>query len=112
MTPEQMQANFAQGVPFASMGLRAFAEATCIIVRGEQVNRRRLIKYVANKLGGAHHDTKRGTDHEEHLYSLLDESRQTMQLMGKPTVYFELLSIGQALARSPDIRLLIGDPAT
>jgi len=42
----------AAGVPEETVGLRAFIEAPCIVVKGCIVSRRILIQYVANKLGG------------------------------------------------------------
>lgn len=73
---------------------------------GQIVVRRILIKYVANKLGGAHHDSKRGTSHEEQLFGLLDTARAQVKLLDKPAVYFELLAIGQSLAGASDIQRL------
>jgi hypothetical protein len=107
MTPDEIRGNFEAGVPTEVIGLRRFVEAPCIVVGGELVVRRVLIKYVVNKLGGAHHDAKRGTDHEETLFSLLDGTRGEVQLLSKPAIYFELLSIGQALAGAHDIDRLL-----
>jgi hypothetical protein len=75
-------------------------------MNGEIIVRRALIKYIANKLGGAHLDHKRGTNHEETLYRLLDDARSWI-LMDKPAVYFELLAVGQAVAKAGDIGHLL-----
>lgn len=106
MTPEQIQKENAQGVPSAALGLRAFIEAPSVVVKGKVIPRRVVIKYVSNKLGGAHHDAKRGKTDEELLFSKLD-SMQQVRLLDKPAVYFELLSAGQALVRSDDVKRLI-----
>lgn len=106
MTPEQVQKENQQGVPSARFGLRAFIEAPCVVVKGKLISRRVLIKYVSNKLGGAHHDSKRGKTDEELLFSRLDGTQQ-IRLLDKPAVYFELLSVGQALLSSGDIARLI-----
>jgi hypothetical protein len=97
---------FKDGLPSENIGLRSFVESPAMIVFGEIVARRVLIKYVANKLGGAHHDPKRGKNHEESLFVLLDGVRNSYRLLDKPILYFELLSVGQAIAGSPDIQQL------
>ena len=93
---------FEAGVPSASQGLRSFTEASCVIVKGWSASRRQLIKYVANKLGGAHHDTKRGKTDEDLLFARLDKVAG-VSLLNKPAIYYELLAAGQSLTSSPDI---------
>ncbi len=93
-----------QGVPERTVGLRQYIADPCIIILGADVSRRVLIKYIANKLGGAHHDSRRLPTKEEDLYSRLDAASQHILLMDKPAAYFELLSIGQALSASSDLR--------
>jgi hypothetical protein len=102
MTAEDQRAMYEGQAITETIGLRQFVESPAVVIGGELIARRVVIKYVANKLGGAHHDQKRGTDHEETLYRLLDETRDWV-LMDKPAIYFELLSIGQALASSNDM---------
>lgn len=89
------------GPPLEAMSLTQFVDGTCVVVSGQVVSRRLLIKYISNKLGGAHYDPKRSLD--EPVFSLLDSARERIQILDKPAVYFELLSIGQALAITPDI---------
>lgn len=96
----------AGGPPVAVFGLRAYVEATCMVLHGHLIPRRVLLKYVANKLGGARFDPKRGTIDEDRLYRLLDEARDTVMVADQRVVYFELLSAGQALAASDDVRRL------
>ena len=103
---EELERHCALGLPTATLGLRRFSEGTCIAIRNLRITRRHVVKYVANKLGGAHHDAKRGKDHEESLYATLDQFRDNLLLLGKPLVYFELLSIGQAVGNAPDIEAL------
>jgi hypothetical protein len=106
LTPEEIKKESEHGVPSASFGLHAFIEAPCVIIKENLISRRILIKYVSNKLGGAHHDSKRGKTEEELVFSLLDGTQQ-YRLLNKPAVYFELLSAGQAIARSGDVARLI-----
>jgi hypothetical protein len=103
MSAEQAKIQAENGLPEEVVGLKTFVESATIVVAGQIVVRRVLIKYVANKLGGAHHDSKRGTSHEEQLFGLLDTARSQIKLLDKPFVYFELLAIGQSVARASDI---------
>ena len=81
--------------------LMEFVESPCIIVKGAAFARRELIQYVANKLGGAHYDETRDAK-----LILLDDALKTTRVADKNSVYYELLSIGQGLARAPDIQVL------
>jgi hypothetical protein len=71
------------------------------VVEGEVFRRREIIQYVANKLGGAHYDERR--DERERL---LDYAQEAYKVADKKPIYFELLSTGQKLVRSPDIERL------
>jgi len=103
MSGEEVGQHHGDGVPSETMGLRSFIEAPCVVVEGRLVPRRVLIKFVANKLGGAHYDPKRQKTDEETLFRRLDRALREVQLLGKPAVYFELLAMGQALVASPGI---------
>lgn len=98
-----------QEPPMRQWALTDFIAAPAINAKGTVVSRRRLIKYFSNKLGGAHHDTKRGKDEEDRVFAMIDRlSRDVrLQLLGKPMLYFELLAIGQAVANSPDVQRLL-----
>ena len=82
--------------------LSQFTAAPCLIDGGVPVSRRTLIKYIANKLGGTHLDSKRD-EPEGPLFRILDRLRAERVQADKPVIYFELLAIGQALAASPDM---------
>lgn len=99
----EIQAIQARGLPEAKLSLRRFVEATCLVLNGQPVSRRSVIKFVANRLGGVHSSNKTERKHEE-IYKLLDAARDTYLLLEKPVIFFELLSTGQALARSADLR--------
>jgi hypothetical protein len=83
--------------------LSPFLASPAVVINGHVVKRRDVVKYVANKLGGAHLDSSRKST--EDTYRLLD-SAVTVEIAGKSAVYFELVSIGQAVARSEDARRL------
>jgi hypothetical protein len=87
-----------------------FLKQTSFVVKGVLINREEVIKYVANKLGGAHYDSSRAPSKVEgevsldQKYALLDEVRTGMSTADKNAVYYELLSIGQRVVNSRDIR--------
>jgi hypothetical protein len=90
--------------------LNEFSNAACILTQKTRVSRHALIKYVANKMGGAHLDHKRSKSAaaEERAYVALDAvMAERTKLLDKNLVYYELLSIGQALVRSPEIVALM-----
>jgi hypothetical protein len=72
-----------------------------MIVAGQAINRREIINYVANKLGGVHFDKNRKPD--ERAFKVLDDHRGKLHLQGIDILYYELLAIGQHLLRSGDI---------
>ena len=87
--------------------LSNFLMTPCMIVAGHPVNRKEVIQYVANKLGGVHLDTSRKAD--EIAYKALDEHRGEFSVLNSEIdlLYYELLAIGQHLLRSDDISSLV-----
>lgn len=89
--------------------LGIFLKQTSIAIDGVLINREEVIKYVANKLGGAHYDSSRvqpaGLNQVslEGKYALLDKVRAGVFMADKNAVYYELLSIGQRLVNSRDV---------
>lgn len=89
--------------------LRAYLRQTSIVVNGVLINREEIIKYVANKLGGAHYDSSRANHAPgkesslEQKYALLDEVRSGIAVADKNAIYYELLSIGQRVVNSRDV---------
>jgi hypothetical protein len=88
-------------------GLHGFVESTGIYLQGRKIKRKHIIKYVAEKLGGAHLDFKRTTQNNGDVYLLLDANVDHYQVLDKNGIYFELLSIGQRMACAPDIQEFI-----
>ena len=92
--------------------LSAFMKQTSIVVNGNSVNREEVVKYVANKLGGAHYDRSRKENNSkpglslDDKYILLDSVHDGTMIADKNAIYYELLSIGQRLVNSRDIRQL------
>jgi hypothetical protein len=90
-----------------TMGIVRFRDTTCLLTRGVEVSRHHVIKYVANKLGGAHFDDNRAATEEGRIHRALDGVLELpVEYMSKDIINFELLSIGQTLARSNDVMRL------
>jgi hypothetical protein len=90
-----------------SFKLTKFLESPCMVIQGVKVTREDVMKYIANKLGGAHLDPTRKTSSSlEQKYTLLDRVRAGLYLVGRDSIYYELLSIGRNLIESPEIRML------
>lgn len=91
--------------------LGTFLRQPSFVVEGILINREEVIKYVANKLGGAHYDESRSTTTKhaptlEDKYALLDKLRAGTYVAEKNAIYYELLSIGQRVVNSRDIQHL------
>jgi len=92
----------SQGVPHRHWKLNEFVNAPCLVVHGHLISRRSLVKYVANTMGGAHFGRAKGPL-DESIRCLLDSVVDQYQLAGKSVVYYELLSVGQAIAAADDV---------
>lgn len=110
MSPEEIQRRFAASPerPRRTFWLSGFLNSPAFVVQGTIISRQQVIQYVSNKLGGAHFDPDRNMqDKVERLFAALDQAGLQYSILGKPAVYFELLSIGQVVAQSDDARTLI-----
>jgi len=91
-----------------SFRLSEYCNSPCIILKGEKISRQELILYVSNKLGGSHFDPNRNLENDrERKFLLLDSYRDDTKLAGKDAVYYELLSIGQSIVKSSDIKVFL-----
>ena len=109
MSPADIATLHAGGVPEATIGLSKYIESAGMIVDGVPIPRRTIVKFVANVCGGVHFGTKQEKKPEEtRRYQLLDRARKEFMLLQHPCVYFELLSIGQAVVGSSDVARLVG----
>lgn len=97
--------------------LSKFMKQISFMINGVKINREEVVKYIANKRGGAHYDDSRNTEKSgskgdlEKKFVLLDGIHDGMIMADKNSVYYELLSIGQRLVGSYDvqrIRQIIG----
>lgn len=84
-----------------------YLESPGAIRKGEIIKRREVIRYFRNYVGGAHHDLLRGARHATNdRYELVADLAGHVLADVRDGLYFELLSIGQSVARSGDIRAL------
>lgn len=111
LPPEKAREIFGSpgDLPERDLALGKFMKSPCVVANGIEISRHTLVKYVANKLGGTHLDPRRDlAKEEERKFHLLDAVRAQYITAGKPAVYFEVLSLGQALLRSSDIHRFLG----
>ena len=86
--------------PWRTMSLKNFSKSTIAIVESVEISREELVKYVSNKLGGAHLDPKRSVSSLEKKYRMLDGFRASLLIAERSSIYFLFLSIVRDLANS------------
>jgi hypothetical protein len=110
LSPEQIRKR-AQKNPDAlkrQFYLKEYLDSLCMVIKGNRIYRRELIKYVANKLGGTHVDFRRNPSNEtERKYIALDSIPHNLEVGEKRAIYLELLSIGQSIATAADTERFI-----
>jgi hypothetical protein len=75
--------------------------------RGEIISRQDIIEYFRNYAGGVHHDQVFSTrQHKRERYEFVQELERAVRADIRDGLHFELLSIGQAIARSLDCQAL------
>jgi hypothetical protein len=86
--------------------LDKYLNSTVIVIKGVSINRAQLIKFVCNKDGGVHFDSKRDTKKsEDKVFELIDEFSDLNFKIGEMNPFYrELLNLGQKLTLSPDIQ--------
>ena len=116
LSPEEVKAEYEQTKDIMGKNypvkLVIFLRQPSFVIEGIFINREEVIKYVANKLGGAHYDSSRKPKTSARdvslgeKYTLLDSVRSSTMLADKNAIYYELLSIGQRLVNSKDVQEL------
>jgi len=86
--------------PGRLVGLSHFLDTPAVVIKGERKTRRQLIKYVANKRGGAHFDTR---DRDKNL----DETSAQLMIAEHDPVLLNLLGIIQSVVSSEDVKSLM-----
>lgn len=93
---------FPAPVP-VTVSLEEFIRGDVAVAMGRRISRARLVRYVANKLGGAHWDEERDANWQSADFRALDATMEGTEFFGRSPVMYELLSIGQHLVTSKDI---------
>jgi hypothetical protein len=73
----------------------------CMKIDGVVITRRDIVRYVANKLGGVHLDTKRN-EIKDMGFLALDRVRNGVRVIDLDAVYAEMTAIGQQFAKAID----------
>jgi len=84
--------------------LSNYLDAPGAVRRGEEIPRRDIVGYVANVGGGVH--LRVTNKKKEKVYALVEELINKVSVDTMDGVFFEILSIGQAIGRSEDLRKL------
>jgi hypothetical protein len=111
--PEEIRGQYERGRVALEQGLRPFERSYALrdylespsLVAGERfVSRRLVVKYIANRLGGTHLGASGHKDNE--VFDFLDTVSAAYHIAGRPSIHFEVLSIGQAIGQSSDAQTL------
>lgn len=112
ISPEEIKSNYEREKNVIGKSypikLESYLKQPSFVVDGEIIPRATVIKYVCNKLGGTHYDPSRDHGREviESQFVLLDKIREQIYIADKNAIFFELLSIGQRVINSRDVRHL------
>ncbi|MBN9054799.1 MAG: hypothetical protein J0H80_13755 [Rhizobiales bacterium] len=108
LSEDEIRARAAIKPSLHEFRLYDFMLSTAVVAEGKKINRQQLLAYIANKRGGAHLDygRKRKDDEAYKILDKLDASQGKIGNTGLPPSIHELLSIGQALINSEDIKRL------
>jgi hypothetical protein len=85
--------------------LSNYLDAPGAIRRGETISRRDIVTYFANVGGGVHLGPAKPS--KQQTYALIDELLNKVGADIMDGVFFELLSIGQAIGHSDDLNRLV-----
>jgi len=108
LSDDQVSELYQEGRSIVSQRLTKYLNAPCIYANGIPIRREELIKFVSNKLGGAHFDSRRRKDKLlEKKFMNLDDIRSNYEILEKDFIFYELLSIGYHIIQSEDIKRLI-----
>lgn len=88
--------------------LLEYVGAPSVIIRGERVTRRELVKFFAHHLGGVHMSSKVMRKEQDMVRRIrrIETLRIHSKMLGKDLLHFELLAIGQAIGRSDDFKTM------
>lgn len=102
-TAPEMQDGFLE----RELGLSNYDSSTCAIIRGKTITRSELIKYMANVKGGVHLGSSRARKKEQEVIKKVEKLEGRFNAFNSDGLFFETLSIGQSIAKSPDVIKLV-----
>lgn len=109
---EEQAAASPRILPLAAVKLGSFQQAACLAIMGEVYSRDAVIRYVANKCGGAHHhDDTAKFDAIEHGITSVGHGLE-LGGDGLSAVFLETLGTAYFLLASPDVSSLRAKLAT
>jgi hypothetical protein len=98
------QTSKLQEITEMSWKITAYLKAAGAIRRGAIVSRQEIIQYFANYAGGVHLEKVKASNPTKHAqFLLIEELEKSATAHDLNGVYFELLSIGQAVGRSKSL---------
>ncbi|MCW6532132.1 hypothetical protein NED98_17930 [Sphingomonas sp. MMSM20] len=100
----QPEDNDLAGLVNTRWHLSNYLDAPGAIRRGEEIPRRDIVGYVANVGGGVH--LRATNKKKEKIYAFVEELINKVRVDTMDGIFFEILSIGQAIGRSEDLRRL------
>ncbi|MDA3838452.1 MAG: hypothetical protein PF574_05670 [Candidatus Delongbacteria bacterium] len=83
--------------------INKFCKTIAFIIKGIEITKDELIKYVCNKMGGVHYDTKRSDKYLDKKYKLLDGIFKSVAVQSSNPIYSSIQGIGQDIVNSPDL---------
>lgn len=88
--------------------LDQYAKTACLVIHEKFVRRKDLIKYVANKRGGVHHDSSRSGDPRERAAHLLLDQASEEGFRGNDVDLYlgQFMNIGHEFVSAPDVLTL------
>jgi len=88
--------------------LSEYLESPGAVRKGHIIKRREIIECFRNYVGGVHHDLLKGAKHSSNdRYELVADLSGHVRADIRDGLYYELLSIGQSVARSVDVLHLV-----
>ncbi|MBZ2169331.1 hypothetical protein [Marinobacter sp. F4216] len=102
-TAPEMQDGFLE----RELGLSNYDSSTCAIIKGSVITRSELIKYMANVKGGVHLGSSRARKKEQEIIKRVAKLEGKFNAFNSDGLFFETLSIGQSIAKSPDVVQLV-----
>lgn len=104
----RIEEGHGRSMEHVSLPVERYLETVIIYAGLAQVRRRHLIKYFANRLGGAHSETGRPRKGDG-VFIAIDAVFRDLEIAERGSFHNAILSIGQDLIRTPEISSIASD---